>query len=294
MSKAITVHGGEMRMTKLVDKLDGVLVVCRALALATGMGTNEQSSQIALAKVVIGDSLGLEAGAAIRGIHFINAGGKTQIVLSADLMAGVIRSMGWDFEIERGEGQWCKITASHPKWKPRTYKYTLEMARKAKLTNKPVWQIYADDMLYARCMGRIARMCEPGALMGIHTPAEFNKDESKGLTDESAPNVTIEASEDPLLNTKEHPSVKVVEHEIATPEPDDVEEENPHKELLKEVEEFFQQYTKDKTKKDSLDLMRKYFGCTKWAMIEEMGISDLKLCLSEARKEAYPEDEIPI
>lgn len=176
-------------------------------ALSPG-GDTQQKRTETFAQMIVGAELGLGPGASARGLYFV----KGRIGMSADLMAGLARDEGWDFEIEHSDppGKWCSITATREKSQPYKFKYTIEMAQAAGLSGAN-WKNYPWDMLYARGMAHVARKVAPARLLGLYTRDELMHIEPEDAqiidvdtaalpaSDPTAPIDKTEASRDPLL-----------------------------------------------------------------------------------------------
>lgn len=143
-----------------------------AKAMAIGSGGNERDATTALAKMVIGAELGIGAGAAVRGLHFI----KQRIAMSADLMVGLAKRDGWKFAVTHSDppGKSCCVAASKDGESTYTFTWTIQMAKDAGLTGDN-WKKYPWDMLYARAASHVARKVAPGILHGMYDPSELSE-----------------------------------------------------------------------------------------------------------------------
>lgn len=129
-----------------------------------------------LSTILAGRELGLQAMAALRGIHIVEG----RPALSASLMVALILRSGLaeyfrpvslstesvTFETKRkGRGE-----------KPITYTYTLDEARAAGLVKeKSGWAKNPQDMLVARASSKLARLVYPDLLFGLYTPEELRE-----------------------------------------------------------------------------------------------------------------------
>lgn len=156
-----------------------------AKAMAIGSGGSERDATTALAKMVIGAELGIGAGAAVRGLHFI----KQRISMSADLMVGLAKRDGWKFAVTHSDppGQSCTVEASRDGESTYTFTWTIDMARSAGLSGDN-WKKYPWDMLYARAASHVARKVAPGILHGMYDPSELSEyipSDAKRVTQDS-------------------------------------------------------------------------------------------------------------
>jgi hypothetical protein len=121
--------------------------------------------------VEYGDMLGLAPMAAITGIHVIE--GKP--TASAGLISALVRRAGHKLRVSGDAASaTCEITrADDPSYTFRVT-FTVEDAKTAGLTGKPVWKQYGTSMLKARAITQCARDACEEALFGLHyTPEEL-------------------------------------------------------------------------------------------------------------------------
>jgi hypothetical protein len=91
-----------------------------------------------------------------------NIQGKIEI--SARLMNSMIRRAGHTMAIESTRTE-CVITGMRADTKEiHTEIFTMEMAERAGLASGNVWKKYPEDMLYNRCMSRLARRLFPDVI----------------------------------------------------------------------------------------------------------------------------------
>jgi len=102
-----------------------------------------------------------------------NIQGKIEI--SARLMNAMIRRGGHTMQIT-STAQECVIKAKRADTgEEHTEKFTWTMAEKAGLTKGNVWQKYPEDMLYNRCMSRLARRLFPDVIGTAYVEGEIRE-----------------------------------------------------------------------------------------------------------------------
>ncbi len=100
-----------------------------------------------------------------------NIQGKVEI--SARLMNSLIRRAGHTMQITSTRTE-CTIIGMRADTKEvHTEIFTLEMAERAGIAKGNVWQKYAEDMLYARCMSRLARRLFPDVIGTSYVEGEL-------------------------------------------------------------------------------------------------------------------------
>ena len=139
----------------------------------------------ALALMLLAQAEGMHPATAARDYHVIQ--GKPS--LKADTMLARFQAAGGKVDWSEYTDTAVAGTFSHPSGGKVKIEWTMEMARKAKLTGKDVWQQYPRAMLRARVISEGIRTVFPGVLAGMYTPEEV-KDmvEVKGEDETSGPN----------------------------------------------------------------------------------------------------------
>ncbi len=102
-----------------------------------------------------------------------NIQGKIEI--SARLMNAMIRRGGHTMKIVSTSTE-CTITGKRiDTGEEHTETFTMAMAEKAGLSKSNVWQKYAEDMLYNRCMSRLARRLFPDVIGTAYVEGEVKE-----------------------------------------------------------------------------------------------------------------------
>ena len=124
----------------------------------------------ALAVMMMGRELGIGTMESVRSIYPIE--GKP--TASAAHMGALILRSGASYTIDQSTDQVCEITFKRRDGKCYSHTFTIEDAKRAKLTSKAVWQSYPKAMLYNRCMAAGARAFMPNIIMNLYTPEELD------------------------------------------------------------------------------------------------------------------------
>lgn len=119
---------------------------------------------------------GLDPMTAVERYHIVQG----RPVMRADAMLGEFVRMGGRVEWHRRDDVEASATFSHPAGGSVTVSWTIDMARKAKLTGKDIWSQYPRQMLHARCVSEGVRSVLPGATNGLYTPEEAMQMEPAG------------------------------------------------------------------------------------------------------------------
>ncbi len=102
-----------------------------------------------------------------------NIQGKIEI--SARLMNSMIRRAGHSMHITSTRTE-CVITGTRADTKETHMEtFTMEMAERAGLANGNVWKKYPEDMLYNRCMSRLARRLFPDVIGTAYVEGEIKE-----------------------------------------------------------------------------------------------------------------------
>lgn len=132
---------------------------------ASGMFPDIQSEAAACAKIIIGRGLGLTDYDAMTGLHII----KGKAVLAANLMAAAIKRAGkYDYRADCSDSA-CTIvfygrTLDGKMEQIGTAEYTMEDAKRARLSGGDNWMKYPKAMLFARCISSGYKQHCPDAL----------------------------------------------------------------------------------------------------------------------------------
>ena len=100
---------------------------------------------------------------------------KGKIEISSRLMNGMIRRAGHKMEIKSSQKE-CSIKGIRADTgEEHVEVFTYEMAERAGLTRNEVWQKYSEDMIYARCMSRLARRLFPDIIGTAYVEGEVRE-----------------------------------------------------------------------------------------------------------------------
>lgn len=122
-------------------------------------------------KVMAGAAWGIDPFNAMTGIHII----KGKPAISAGLMAAAVkRHPKYDYRLRERSDQVCSIEFFEGSESLGVHSYTMEMAKRAELTNNPSWKKFPDAMLFARCMSSGVRAFMPDVFSSsVYTPEEL-------------------------------------------------------------------------------------------------------------------------
>lgn len=131
-----------------------------------GIKTTEQ----AVALMLVAQSEGRHPATVAREYDIIQ--GRPAIKAEAKLAR--FQEAGGVIEWEEMTDTRCAARFSHPAFcpKPVLIEWTLDMARKANLTNKDNWKSYPRAMLRSRVISEGVRAVAPGTSLGMYTPEE--------------------------------------------------------------------------------------------------------------------------
>ena len=152
-----------------------------------------KSPEAAFVIIATGRELGLSPMQSLRGIHVISG----RPVLSAQMMLAIAKrspSCVYFQLVESTTEQAIYETQRRGDPKPTRLVYTLDDARRAKLTNNPTWSAHPAAMLRARCSSALARDVYPDELLGI-----YEEDEGREIAGEYRAEVVTTTSDTPLL-----------------------------------------------------------------------------------------------
>lgn len=141
-----------------------------------------------------------------------NIQGKIEI--SARLMTSMIRRAGHSLTIKESSATTCTILGKRcDNSDEHEVTFTIEHAQKAGLAGRDVWKKYPEDMLYARCLSRLARRLYPDIIGVAYVEGEIRDEQIKP---ENLQPSDVEVSDLP----DENPIQKVpsqIKHQIEQP-----------------------------------------------------------------------------
>lgn len=156
---------GDFRMLQAIAKT----------AAASGYFADLKSEAQALMKLLIGHELGLTAAQSLMNINIVQ--GRPE--LGANIIATRIKQSGkYDYRVKRRDAQVCEIEFFENGEPVGTYAFTLDMARRAGLAERPIWKQYPEAMLFNRALSAGARMYCPDAAAGLPVYVEGEISES--------------------------------------------------------------------------------------------------------------------
>lgn len=157
-----------IRAASLPEKIDYADRLCNAVLLPAQY--RDKPANILWA-IEYGETLGITPMAAITGVHVIE--GKPSA--SAALISGLVRRAGHKLRVtgDAFSATAQIIRADDPEY-TFSVTFTIEDAKTAGLTSKPVWKNYPASMLKSRAITQVARDACEEILFGLHyTPEEL-------------------------------------------------------------------------------------------------------------------------
>ena len=163
--------------------IDAAMRVATALA-KTGYGGTEEPEQV-LAKMMFGRELGLTVMNSLRSVYVVNG----RPGLDANVMHALcLQSPACEyFDLVETTAERATYRAKRRGRPEQILSWTIDQAKaagllggrpdprnKGQLTEaKDNWRNYPENMLRARCIANLARICFPEAINGMHTPEEL-------------------------------------------------------------------------------------------------------------------------
>lgn len=136
--------------------------------LYAGVGQESKIFMVLLAARELGISPMLALNGGIWNIQ-----GKIEI--SARLMNGLIRRAGHSLTVVRSDDQACTLLGKRSDGDTFECTFTIEEAARAGLASRDVWKKYTSDMLYNRCMSRLARRLFPDVIGTAYVEGEIRE-----------------------------------------------------------------------------------------------------------------------
>jgi hypothetical protein len=136
------------------------------------------------------------------GLHIIE--GKVE--LSARVMSALIRRAKHTLQILESTDQICKIKGTRADTgETHTVTFTIEMAQKAGLIKeKGGWKRTPEDMLYARCVSRLARQLFSDVIGIGYIEGEISDSRANGEVLEHVPEISEDAIEKMIQDLLQH------------------------------------------------------------------------------------------
>lgn len=152
--------------------------------------TQEEAIGMAMTKIMLGKSMGMEAAEAINAIDMV----KEKISISAQAQASRMKRCGYDWIFEQLDNSGCTLLPMYkgkhimevkrdtagkamygadglPQLVPARISFTLEDAKRAKLVKSDgAYETYPRNMYVARCQTNMRRWFAPESLNGVDIP----------------------------------------------------------------------------------------------------------------------------
>ena len=193
-SSALTAPGTTSTLNLQVQSVDDLARLARVFA-ASGLFGKSANQDTQIAECAIRLMAGMEAGfspfASATGVHIIE--GKP--AFSSNLLAQAVRRHPvYDYRVMENTATVCRIQFTANGQPVGVSEFTIEMAKRAGLATKSIWQKYPEAMLFSRALTAGMRTHCPDALGGhpAYTPEELGDDV-----------VPVTVTEPPLLTSTE-------------------------------------------------------------------------------------------
>ena len=170
-------QGGMIQAPALPTEWEMMRVQANELLQSGFLPKSIRTPEQAIAIMQTGKELGLGPMQSLRGIHVID--GKP--AMSADLIAGLAlaRVPGSTLRVVESTNVVCRVEAARSGHDVTPFSFSMDDAKNAGLTGKPVWRQYPRAMLRARCLTEACRAVFPDVVMGLYSPEEL-EDSSGG------------------------------------------------------------------------------------------------------------------
>lgn len=182
-SSALTAPGTST-LSLQVSSVDDLARLARVFA-ASGLFGRDGNQDTKVAECAIRLMAGMEAGfspfASATGVHIIE--GKP--AFSSNLLAQAVRRHPvYDYRVMENTATVCRIQFTANGQPVGVSEFTIEMAKRAGLATKSIWQKYPEAMLFSRALTAGMRTHCPDALGGhpAYTPEELGGDDVVAVT----------------------------------------------------------------------------------------------------------------
>src|SRR2546429_1423283 len=157
-----------------------ILQVVARNAASSGLYTNSGSEQKIFMILLAAKELRIPPMQALNG-GIWNIQGKIEI--SARLMNAMIRRAGHSIGVKHCDSTKCVIEGKRAdNGDTFVAQFTIEDATKAGISNRANWKSYAEDMLYARAMSRLARRLFPDIIGTAYVEGEIRDAKCEGIS----------------------------------------------------------------------------------------------------------------
>jgi len=174
-SSALTAPGASSSLSLQVTSVDDLARLARVFA-ASGLFGRNGNQETQVAECAIRLMAGMEAGfspfASATGVHIIE--GKP--AFSSSLLAQAVRRHPvYDYRVIENTATACRIQFTANGQPLAVSEFTIEMAKRAGLADRPIWKKYPEAMLFSRALTAGMRTHCPDALGGhvAYTPDEI-------------------------------------------------------------------------------------------------------------------------
>jgi len=177
--------------------LDEAFRLSQALAMASVLPASLRGKPSdALAIILYGQEVGLAPMQAIQGIYIVNG----RPTLAAQTWLALLRRAGHRARVLEHTESSCTVELTRgDSGESHREAFSIEEARKAKLTGKDVWVSHPKRMLLARAVSNAARFLCPEVAMGFYAEGDEFEDEAPAVLTAEQVTAPIEAKPEEIL-----------------------------------------------------------------------------------------------
>jgi len=198
-----TISSGLLPSNSEFQMLQVIAKSAQASGFYQGVGQEAKILMILLAARELGVSPMLALNGGIWNIQ-----GKIEI--SARLMNSLIRRAGHSISIKHSDNHKCILLGKRNDGDIFECTFTIEEAAQAGLAGRDVWKKYTSDMLYNRCMSRLARRLFPDVIGNSYVEGEIRE----AIQPEKLPQADCEDVTQNCTECNEPPKTKINPEQI--------------------------------------------------------------------------------
>jgi len=171
----------------------------------SGLFQDAKSEAQAIVKIMAGKELGISPLTAMNKLQIVNG----HIGMQVEVMKILLKTKGysWEEKVDNDDNPTAaEVTFAYPDRKPKTYRFTVNDAKRAGLLTKDNWKNYLKLMLGHRAFAIGARDYAPEALQGCgYTPEELEGVKPVDITVKDVTPAVVDATTTVLTNSEDSP-----------------------------------------------------------------------------------------
>lgn len=168
MSNELTTVNNNFPSQVELQSISLIARTAQASGLYGGVGGEAKIMMVLLAA----KELGMGPCVALNG-GIWNINGKIEV--SSRLMNGMIRKAGHSITVIQSDNRICTLKGKRNDGDTFECSFTIDEAAQAGLASRDVWKKYTSDMLYNRCMSRLARRLFPDVIGTAYVEGEIRE-----------------------------------------------------------------------------------------------------------------------